>query len=50
MVLCFLKSCEAETRLFLVFSSHRQSSTGSVVVTATGATSPLSEITSKTNV
>ena len=30
------------------FSSHRQSSTGSVVVTATCATSPLSQITCKT--
>ena len=30
------------------FSSHRQSSTGSVVVTATCATSPLSQITYKT--
>ena len=31
-----------------IFSRHRQSSTGSVVVTATCATSPLSQITSKT--
>ena len=33
----------------LHFSIHRQSSTGSVVVTTTNATSPLSQITSKTN-
>ena len=32
----------------MIFSSHRQSSTGSVVVTATCATSLLSQITSKT--
>ena len=32
----------------VIFSSHRQSSTGSVVVTATCATSPLSQITYKT--
>ena len=43
-------------KLFLVlvsvqhFSSHRQSSTGSVVVTTTCATSPLSQFTSKTKV
>ena len=34
--------------VFVTFSSHRQSSTGSVVVTATCATSPLSQITSNT--
>ena len=34
----------------LIFSSHRQSNTGSVVVAATCATSPLSQITSKTKV
>ena len=32
----------------VTFSSHRESSTGSAVVTATCATSPLSQITSKT--
>ena len=32
------------------FSSHRQSHTGSVVVSATCATSPLSQITSKTKI
>ena len=32
----------------VLFSSHRQSGTGSVVVFATCATSPLSQITSKT--
>ena len=56
MILCLLKSCEAEKRRFEVFSirfslilsSHIQSATGSVVVTATCGTSPLSQITPKT--
>ena len=36
-------------RVCFIFSSHRQSSTGSVVVTTTCATSPLSQITSEKN-
>ena len=42
------KEVKGWTAFQMIFSSQRQSSTGSVVVTATCATSPLSQITRQT--